>query len=121
MLNKKKEIEEMKTKFIDLNIKEKIAIMTAVAAFVLGWILSILGFYEEPKGDVSNSVLWILGQALLYAASVFGVSSYFSAEAVAMKADINRHIEKMEHLRLQRENLRSGKIVEEIPIEEDES
>lgn len=113
--------KDMGTKFVDLNIKEKIAISSAIAAFVLGWILSILGFYEEPRGDVSNSVLWILGQALLYAASVFGVTSYFSAEAVAMKADINRHIERMEHLHLQRERLRHGQIIEEIPIDEDES
>lgn len=111
----------MKNKFADLNIKEKVAILSAVAAFVLGWTLCVLGFYEPPVGDVANSVLWILGQALLYAASVFGVSSYFSAETVAMKADINRHIEKMENLRIQRERLRDGHIIEEIPIDEDES
>lgn len=104
-------------KFSELNIKEKLAISTALAAFVLGWGMSIAGFIAPPLGEVADSLLWILGQALIYAASVFGITGYFSAESVRMKNDINKHIEKMEKMAIQREQLRNNIPVEEIPEE----
>ena len=64
----------------DLNIKDKAAIVTALAAFLFGWILSIAGFIVEPLGEVADSVLWILGQSLIYCASVFGLTTYFQSE-----------------------------------------
>ena len=76
----------------ELDIKEKIAIITAIMAFMLGWGLSIAGFIIAPVGEVADSVLWILGQALIYAASVFGVTSYFTAESVKLRKDIDRHV-----------------------------
>lgn len=82
----------MTTKWSNLDIKEKLAIITAVMAFLLGWGLSIAGFWIPPVGDVADSVLWILGQALIYAASVFGVTSYFTAESVKLRRDIDRHV-----------------------------
>ena len=108
----------MKTTWNELNVKEKITIVSACVAFFLGWALSIWGFVVPPLGDVADSVLWILGQALIYSASVFGVTSYFSAETVKMKADINKHIETMERMAIQREKLRHGLDVEEVPNEE---
>lgn len=108
------------TKWIDLNIKEKIAIVSAVVAFVLGWGMSIAGFWIPPVGEVADSILWILGQALIYSASVFGVTSYFTAETVRMKHDINKHIEHMERMAIQREKLRNNQPVEEIPEEDEE-
>lgn len=82
----------MTTKWSNLDIKEKLAIITAIMAFLLGWGLSIAGFWIPPVGDVADSVLWILGQALIYAASVFGVTSYFTAESVKLRRDIDRHV-----------------------------
>lgn len=82
----------MVTKWSNLDIKEKLAIITAIMAFLLGWGLSIAGFVIPPIGDVADSVLWILGQALIYAASVFGVTSYFTAESVKLRKDIDRHV-----------------------------
>ena len=110
----------MNTKWIDLNIKEKIAIISAVVAFILGWGMSIAGFWIPPVGEVADSILWILGQALIYSASVFGVTSYFNAETVKMKHDINRHIEHMERMAIQREKIRNNVPVEEIPEEDEE-
>ena len=78
----------------DLNIKEKLAIISAILAFVIGWGLTIAGFIVEPLGEVTSSVLWILGQALIYSASVFGVASYFNAETIKMKKDIRSYVNK---------------------------
>ena len=109
----------MKTKFKDLNIKEKLAIISACAAFVCGWVLTGIAAFV-PLLLSEQSILWILGQAMTYAAAVFGVSMYFNSEARQLKSDINRHIAHMENMRVQREKIRNNGDVDEIPIEEDE-
>ena len=79
----------MNDKWKDLGVKDKAAIVSAFIAFGLGWVLTICGFWTEPIGEVSQSVLWILGQALIYTASVFGLATYFTASSQAMKRDMN--------------------------------
>ena len=110
----------MKQNWSDLSVKDKIAIISAISAFVIGWCMSIGAFFVPPVGEVADSILWILGQALLYAASVFGVSAYFRSETVQLRKDMDRHLEHMERMQLQREKLRHGLDVEEIPDKEDE-
>lgn len=109
----------MKTKFSDLNIKEKLAIISACAAFICGWVLTGIAAFV-PLLLSEQSILWILGQAMTYAAAVFGVSMYFNAETRQMKHDINKHIEHMERMQIEREKLRKGIDVEEIPEEDEE-
>lgn len=53
-----------------------IAVFSAVAMLAFGMILTAIGFFVEPLGEVSDSVLWVLGQALIYAGSIFGIATY---------------------------------------------
>lgn len=110
----------MKTTWTTLNIKEQIAIISACVAFILGWAMSIGAFFVPPVGEVADSILWILGQALLYAASVFGVSAYFRSETVQLRRDMDKHLEHMERMQIQREKLRNGIDVDEIPDKDEE-
>lgn len=80
----------MKERWKDLDLKTRLAYVTAIIAFGIGWILTILGFVFPPLGIVSDSVLWILGQALVYAASVFGVGMYVTGSVRGMKKEISR-------------------------------
>ena len=80
-------------KWIDLNVKTKFALISAVAAFFAGWALTIAAFCVQPVGEVHDSILFILGQALIYAASVFGVTEYFSAESKKLKHEVKNMIE----------------------------
>ena len=109
----------MKTTWSDLNIKEKLAITSACMAFILGWTLTALAAFV-PLLISEQGVLWILGQSLVYTASVFGVSMYFKSESIQLKHDIDRHIDKMERMQIQREKLRQGIDIQEIPDKEDE-
>ena len=77
-----------------MDIKQKTAYVTAIVAFVLGWFLVIAGFYMTPEGEVSDSVLWILGQALIYTASVLGVTMYFNSQMVKFRAETRRYIKE---------------------------
>ena len=95
----KKEMKNCEQEWRCLPIKEKIAIITAVAAFIAGWALSIAGFIVPPLGEVAESTLWILGQALVYAASVFGITGYFTSETRRLRHDIDLKIGDYERMR----------------------
>ena len=107
----------MKQDFKDLNVKEKLAIVSACAAFTIGWGLVICAAFV-PILLSEQGVLWILGQALIYSASVFGLGMYFKSEAVQMRNDMQKYFNKREELLIQREKLRKGIDVGEVPDEE---
>ena len=48
----------------------------ALLMLVSGIALSVAGFVVDPVGEISDSVLWYVSQALIYAGSVFGVTVY---------------------------------------------
>lgn len=85
----------MKITFKDLNIKEKLAIISACAAFTMGWVLTSIAAFV-PLLLSEQSILWILGQAMTYSAAVFGVSMYFNAETRIMKHDLTREMRRMQ-------------------------
>lgn len=78
-----------------MDIKQRTAYITAIIAFVAGWGLTIAGFCVPPKGEVSGSVLAVLGEAMVYAASVFGVSMYFGHEMEKFRNDAKRYIDEI--------------------------
>lgn len=54
--------------------------ITAVCMLIFGCVLTAIGFFLNPAGEISNSVLWVLGQSLVYAGSVFGLKNYVDAK-----------------------------------------
>lgn len=84
-------------KWRELDVKNRIAYSTAIAAFVLGWGLTVAGFIIGA-GVISDSVLWVLGQALVYAASVLGVGMYIGAEVKHLKGEIKRFMRNPEEI-----------------------
>lgn len=81
----------MKQSFKDLNIKDKLAIISACIAFTAGWSLTIIAAFI-PILLSEQGVLWVLGQALIYSASVFGLGMYFKSETSQMKADMRKYL-----------------------------
>lgn len=84
----------------ELDFKTKFAIVTAAVAFLVGFGLTIAGFIIPPRGEVHDSVLWILGQTLIYTASVLGVGMYLNSELSKLRTENQRFkhevIEKVE-------------------------
>ena len=80
-------MEKTRGSWSNLEVKTKIAYITAIVAFVIGWGLTIAGFVIGA-GVISDSVLWVLGQSLVYAASVFGVGMYVTGSVRSMKQSI---------------------------------
>lgn len=109
----------MKITFKDLNIKEKLAIISACAAFTMGWLLTGIAAFV-PLLLSEQSILWILGQAMTYSAAVFGVSMYFNAETRIMKHNIDKHLAHAERMMIERENLRNNIDLGEMPENDEE-
>ncbi len=51
-------------------------VVGALMMLMSGIALSVAGFVVDPVGEISDSVLWYVSQALIYAGSVFGVTVY---------------------------------------------
>jgi hypothetical protein len=71
----------------------KAAYATAIIAFIIGWGLTIAGFIVPPRGEISGSVLAVLGEAMVYAASVFGVTLYFQNQMAKFRHDARRYMD----------------------------
>lgn len=56
--------------------KDAIATWSALGMIIFGVILTAAGFCVMPVGQIDDSVLWVLGQCLLYAGGIFGVTLY---------------------------------------------
>ncbi len=88
---------KLKTDWKTLDVKTKIAYITAICAFFFGWGLTVAGFIIGA-GVISDSVLWVLGQSLVYAASVFGVGMYVTGAVKGMKQEVEDFIHKEEEV-----------------------
>ena len=75
---------------ISSETKEFVHYACAILILAFGCTLCTLGFYQEPKGSVDDSILFILGQCLLFAGSTFGLSLYVNQQ---IKKYVTKHQE----------------------------
>ena len=72
--------------------KEKIQYSTAVtmiaSAVVLAFICFFLNHYK-----IEDSVLWYIAQALVYAASIFGISLAINTKMGQVKNDVRQYVD----------------------------
>lgn len=67
--------------------KDTAMVVSALAMLVFAALLTTVGFILDPQGEIHDSVLWVLGQAFLYAGGIFGVSS---AVRIASRREFDR-------------------------------
>ena len=60
--------------------RDHAAAISALAMIASGIILVFCAFFRSPDGTLSDSVLWYMGEALMYAGSVFGLKSYIDSK-----------------------------------------
>lgn len=77
--------------------KDNIAVTSAIVMLCFGMALTAIGFFVSPVGEVHDSILWILGQALLYAGAIFGVAYYTKGVIDKQVKDLeNRYLKDKE-------------------------
>ena len=52
---------------------------------------------DAPRGEVSGSVLAILGEAMVDTASVLGITLYFSNEMLKFKRDTRKYLNDIDN------------------------
>lgn len=77
-----------------MTLKDKISYWFAGIALLIGFGLTIAGFIVNPLGIIDNSVLWVLGQCLVFAGGICGISLYVKGSTEQMKQEILQHIDK---------------------------
>ena len=107
----------MKQKWNDLNIKAKLSLVTAAAAFTFGWGLTLCAAFI-PLLLSEQGILFILGEGMIYCGSVLGISMYFRSEQYQMKSELKRYFNEKERLQIERMKLRNGIDVGELPIQD---
>lgn len=73
--------------------KDTVTVVSAVAMLCFGCILTTIGFFMHPSGEVHDSVLWILGQCLIYAGGALGIANYAKASA---QQEVDRRFNEIE-------------------------
>lgn len=74
--------------------KEIIAYGIAVMVALVGLGLCVAGFVVNPTGEIHSSVQWVLGEALVFVATVLGISYYARNAINSVRDNINHHIDK---------------------------
>ncbi|MCQ2288314.1 MAG: hypothetical protein MJZ74_04385 [Muribaculaceae bacterium] len=73
-----------------MGAKEKLAVGSGLGMLIFGIALTVAGFIVPPLGEVHDSVLWIMGQALIYCGSIFGLSIYTHHKIIEIENRLNK-------------------------------
>lgn len=77
-------------------VKENITYGSALFMLVFGVALTTAGFVTAPVGEIHDSVLYVLGQCLIFAGSIMGVGAYATGKVREMRHDIDRRFRAYE-------------------------
>lgn len=75
-------------------LKETLAYGSAIFMLVFGVALTTAGFIIDPAGEIHDSVLYVLGQCLIFAGSVMGVSAYATGKMRHIEETVRRDIDR---------------------------
>lgn len=78
--------------FKDLPIKDKISYILCCASFVCGTVLTFLGMFIDPVGEIHSTVLTSLGVFLSFSGAIIGISTHYSTELTNFKTEVQRTI-----------------------------
>ena len=82
------------SKWKDLSFRNKMAYTFAVACFTLGWLITFIAFYISGFKTVEDSILWVLGQSLLFTGSIIGISQFYNSQLSQFKHEIRNELNR---------------------------
>lgn len=86
----------MKQQLISI-LKTNIQISLAWICFILGWGMVIAAFCTPPPGEVSDSVLWIFGQSLVFVGTCIGLDISYNNKLERFKHNMEKDFDKFKH------------------------
>ena len=73
-------------------LRNNIGAVTALLAFLFGFGLTVAGFCVPPVGVVHDSVLYVLGQCLIYTGTVLGISTHYESKVKEFEVRIKNKL-----------------------------
>lgn len=84
----------------DNTTKEILSYSFALISLLGGFGLTIAGFIVDPTGQIHESVLFVLGQCLVFAASICGISMHvkrgMNEISNHVKEEVKQHLKNQE-------------------------
>ena len=80
--------------FKDLHIKDKISYILCCASFICGTVLTFIGLFVDPLGEIDASVISSLGIFLTFSGSLIGLNVHYSSELAHFKTEVQRTIDE---------------------------
>lgn len=77
--------------------KDTITVWSAIAMLAFGVALTTTAFFMEPVGEIHDSVLWTLGQCLIYAGGALGIANYARTSAREAVEEFERERKKLKN------------------------
>lgn len=78
---------------MDINTKEKIQYFTAILMIVSAVVLAFICFFLNHY-KIEDSVLWYIAQALVYAASIFGISLAINTKFGKIENQVKNYVDE---------------------------
>lgn len=75
--------------------KDSITVWSAIGMLIFGVALTLSAFCIEPLGEIHDSVLWVLGQSLIYAGGALGIANYARQSARDAVQEMEEEREKL--------------------------
>lgn len=77
------------------NTKDWIQYSTAIAMVGSGIALAFLSFFLTDGHDITDGVLWYVGQSLAFAGAVFGISLYVKTKVGEISTEAMEEVKEM--------------------------
>lgn len=74
--------------------KDNITVGSAIGMLIFGVALTLAAFLLPPIGEIHDSVLWVLGQSLIYAGGALGIANYARQSAREAVEEMERERER---------------------------
>lgn len=77
--------------------KEQKRDAVTISAFLMlffGCVITLVGLFVPPLGEIHNSVLWAFAQCLLYCGSALGIGAYTHTKLSEIDATLKRHTQE---------------------------
>lgn len=78
---------------MEINTKEKIQYFTAILMIVSAVVLAFFCFFLNHY-KIEDSVLWYIAQALVYAASIFGISLAINTKFGKIENQVKNYVDE---------------------------
>lgn len=77
----------------NLSFKSRLSYILCIASFILGALFSTAGFIVSPLGEISGSVLGLVGIYLSFSGAIIGIGQFVSNQLEQVK-DLVKSVKK---------------------------